>query len=106
MRRLALVLIAITSALNWSASAQTRNVITDPEVYAVYASIPWASSVFHENGSGLAIAEDTQNTGGGSNCFNRLPADWVYVADDYRRENFVHRKLVKGFNLGLPYDLL
>jgi hypothetical protein len=106
MRRRALALLALTSALNWSASAQTSNVITDPEVYAVYASIPWSSWASPEHASGLAIAESTEDSGGGPSCFKRLPADWAYVADDYRRENFAHRKLVKGFNLGLPYDLL
>jgi hypothetical protein len=105
MRRLALVLLALTSALNWPASAQTSNVISDPEVYAVYDSTPLSSLGFLKNISQMVITEQT-DAAGSATCLSRVPADWADVVEDYRRGNFVSHKLMKGFNLGLPYDLL
>jgi len=105
-RAFALVLVAIASETTWYASAQSGNLITDPEVYAVYASTPWSWLVFRRDVSRLLIVEDTRDTGGGPTCFNRLPADWSDVAQDYRRQNAAPHRLLSGFDLGLPYDLL
>jgi len=68
---------------------------------------PWSSLVFGKNISRLLIMEDTREaTDGGPTCVARLPTDWADVAEDYRHQNAVSHRLVNGFDLGLPYDLL
>jgi hypothetical protein len=81
-----------------------RAPITDPEAYAVYASLlpnEWSVRVAHAKR--LVFQEETATNWGCMLNGKPLEEDWRPVVDSLRSENARPRRLRGGFSLGMPY---
>ena len=84
--------------------AQASEVIDDPEVYAVYASVLPAR--FSSGDTDLTRVAVLQETRSHMNCLPQFGQEWNPVVENYKQENARVRTLLPGFNLGLPYTLV
>lgn len=85
--------------------AQSAEVITDPESYAVFAA---ALVIRSENGRPLdrvTLLEDTRPV---TTCPDEaaVPAEWRPVVENHRKENTNIRTLRPDADLGRPYSLV
>ena len=105
----ALAVFIVAAIPSGTARSQTSQIITDPEAYAVYASVvPEMSGI---GGSPLTELALLQETRAGSDCVGqdrdkKLQPEWRPVVDSYRKENARARIIQGGFNLGVPYSIV
>jgi hypothetical protein len=100
----ALLLVVLASAATEHVCAQTGDVIDDPEVYAVYASLlPARFSSGDNDVTRVVLLEETQPR---LPCLPTVPPEWTAVVESYNTANARVRKLMPGFNLGMPYSLV
>jgi hypothetical protein len=83
--------------------AQVRDVVDDPDAYAVYASIMPARFVFGSDVTRVAVLKETRAD---MRCLPRFGPDWDVVVENYKTANAHVRTLQPGFSLGLPYHLI
>jgi hypothetical protein len=90
--------------LNRVTVAQTRDVIDDLETYAVYASVlPARFSSADTDVARVALLSETRAH---TACFPRVEPAWTSVIENYKTANARVRRLLPGFDLGLPYTLV
>ena len=84
--------------------AQAGDVIDDPEVYAIYASVlPARFSSGDMDLTRIALLDETRAK---MECLPELGPDWEIVLENYKKENARGRRFVPGFDVGLPYTLV
>ncbi len=99
----------MTALPSGSVRTETSATITDPEAYAVYASV--LPTRFRSGDRPLTSLALLQETRAGVDCVGRendkrvLP-EWRPVVESYRRENARVRIIRTGFNLGVPYSIV
>lgn len=106
---LALALFTFSANSSGPVRAQTGQSITDPEAYAVYATvIPERFSTGDKPLTELALLQETR---AGVDCVGgekdkRVQPEWRPVVESYRKENVRVRIIQAGFNLGVPYSIV
>jgi hypothetical protein len=84
--------------------AQASDAISDPEAYAVYASVlPARFSTGDTDFTRVAVLQETRSHMG---CLPQVGEEWTPVLESYKKENARVRQLLPGFKLGLPYTLV
>lgn len=104
---LALLTFAASSVVG-AVPAQTDEIITDPDSYAVYAAVIPEFSTGDKPLSELPLLQETR---AGPDCLDRekgrkFPPVWQPVVESFRKENARVRIIQSGFNLGLPYTIV
>jgi hypothetical protein len=104
---LALALVGILAVVHGVPSAQTGNVITDPEVYAVYRAafaLPGFAN-FRNSTEGVAVLDETRFDECAINA--ETPVEWIQLARDFRGQNATTRTYVPTMlDLGVPVQLV
>jgi hypothetical protein len=88
------------------AAGQTGDFIDDPESYAVYSvvlPIPFSSP--EKAVDRFAILQETRSVTACPSA-ERLPQEWRPVLESYTKENTRVRRILPGFDVGLPYALV
>jgi hypothetical protein len=83
------------------------DVVSDPEAYAVYAAVlatGWPKAEIPKGT--VAIEEKTRGHAICASWGGALGAGWQTVVESYQRENTISRRLLPGFDLGAPYDMI
>jgi hypothetical protein len=106
---LAVALFTLSAMPSRTIRVQTSEVISDPEAYAVYASVvPTRFSTGDKPMTELALLQETR---AGVDCVGqekdkRLHPEWRPVVESYKKENARVRIIQSGFNLGVPHSIV
>lgn len=98
-------LVLLTLAPHQRIGAQGGEAIDDPEAYAVYASLlPARFGTDDTDFTRVVLLEETRPK---LSCLpTNLGPEWNEVVENYKTENARIRKLLPGFDVGLPYSLV
>jgi hypothetical protein len=106
-RALRLIISSLaTSAVMAQSAAESSPAITDPEAYAVYATVLPRSVLQEDHPEPITIQLETFP--GPADCPRAalITDEWRAAVDDYLKQNAVARFIRPGFNLGKKYSLI
>ena len=103
------LLVALLATASGTSRAQTGEIITDPEAYAVYAAVIQERLRTEDKpGRELALLQETR---AGMDCVDpdrakRVEPEWRPVVESFRKQSARVRIILSGFNLGVPYSIV
>jgi hypothetical protein len=103
------LLFALLATSSGAGRAQTGEIITDPDAYAVYAAV--ISERIRTEGKPVRELALLQETRAGMDCVGperekRVQPEWRPVVASFRKQNARVQIIRSGLNLGVPYSLV